>query len=338
MNELIGIMADDMHIEQYSGESIDSYGYRVIYSALGLWCLKSALNEKDNKVGISKKAQSRLLHDLVEQYIEMCPTAKHFLYSSRNTDIAVFVRNIYEQTGCLLTNENNYNTLNNDGETVRFSDHDFLYLGLPENEHLINGLGIHVPYSNHAMELNDFLIRDELTVEEYIKANFDECDFDKRDISSESLEYFNPFYYGNLSKSWHGRIKADITMARKSPIGPYYKVLRQADGTLLYADENNSEDLDLMTGAEFRRLYVALKQHYENPMQLLVCPIDNTYTYLRILGQLPNREYFYLLLNAWPRNGFVDRNNFIIRNELTAQTAEVLKKIGFVVRNGEFYG
>ena len=129
-----------------------------------------------------------------------------------------------------------------------------------------------------------------------------------------------------------------MTMARKSMTGPYYRVIRKDDGTLLYADDNSADELDALTGAEFRRLYVALRNHYDNPMQILVCPIDEEYSYIRILGQLPNREYFYLLMNAWPRYGFSDRSNFIIRNELTIQTAEILGTIGFTARKGEFYG
>ena len=73
-------------------------------------------------------------------------------------------------------------------------------------------------------------------------------------------------------------------------------------------------------------------------MQLLICPIDEEYSHIKILGQLPNREYYYLLMNAWPKKGFSDRNNFIIRNKLTAQITAVLGALGFTVRDGEFYG
>lgn len=338
MNEMINIMACDMSIRPYLNEPADAFEHRIIYSALGLWCLKSALSEKENKKGISKNAQSILLHDLSKKYIELCPSAKHFMLASRNTDIAIFIRKIYEQTGYLLTLDNNYNVLNNSGEVVRFSDTDYLYLGLPTTGYIVNGLGIHCRNGKHEVKLNDFLIRDSLTPEEYLKVNYDECDFDERDIDVEELEFFNPFYYGNVSNSWYGRMKSNMTMARKSTMGPYYRVIRKEDGTLLYADDNSTDGLDALTGAEFRRLYVALKQHYDNPMQLLICPIDEEYSYIRILGQLPNREYFYLLMNAWPRYSFSDRNNFIIRNELTAQTAAVLGTIGFTARNGEFYG
>ena len=73
-------------------------------------------------------------------------------------------------------------------------------------------------------------------------------------------------------------------------------------------------------------------------MQILICPIDESYTHIRILGQLPNREYYYLLMSAWPKSDFLDRNNFIIRSELTTKVVEILEAIGFITRNGEFYG
>jgi hypothetical protein len=331
-------MADDMNICPYINEADESFGYRIIYSALGLWCLKSALSEKENKKGMSKNAQSILLHDLSKKYTEICPLAKHFLFSSRNTGVAVFIRNIYEQTGYLLTLDNNYNALNNSGETVKISDTDYLYLGLPTTDYVVNGLGIHCRSGKHEVKLNDFLIRDSLTPEEYLKVKYDECDFDERYIDENELEFFNPFYYGNVSSSWHRHMKSNMTMARKSTMGPYYRVIRKENGTLLYTDDINMDEIDALTGAEFRRLYVALRQHYDNPMQLLICPIDEEYSYIRVLGQLPNREYYYLLMNAWPRYSFSDRNNFIIRNKLTAQTVEVLGNIGFSARKGEFYG
>lgn len=331
-------MALDMNIQPYTNEPVESFEYRVIYSALGLWCLKSALSEKENEKGISKNAQSILLHNLAEKYVALYPETKQSVFVSKNTDIAVFIRNVYEQTGYLLTKDNNSNVLNDSGETVRFTDKEHLFLGLPESGYIVNGLGIHTKTRGVEIELKDFLVRDSLTSEEYLAVHFDECDFDTRDIDSEELEFFDPYYYGNVSKSWYKRMKSDITMARKSPIGPYYRVIRKTDGSYLFADDFCKDDHDALTGAEFRRIYVALKKYYDNPMQLLICPIDESYTHIRILGQLPNREYYYLLLNAWPKNVFLDRNNFIIRNELTKQVAEVLGMIGFTARNGEFYG
>lgn len=227
MNELINIMADDMHIQSYINEPFESFGYRVIYSALGLWCLKSALSEKDNKMGISKKAQSSLLHNLTKEYVELCPKTKHFVFASKNTDIALFIRNVYEQTGYLLNLENNYNILNYSGETIRISDTDHLYFGFPAISFNLSGLGIHCRSGKHEMKLNDFLIRDNLTPEEYLNVNYNECDFYERDIDEDELEFFNPFYYGNIYGSWQGSMKSNLTIARKSTMGPYYRVIRK---------------------------------------------------------------------------------------------------------------
>ena len=331
-------MALDMNIQPYINEPEESFEYRVIYSALGLWCLKSALSETGRDKGVSKNAQSILLHNLAEKYISIYPKAKNLIFITKRVDIATFIRNVYEQTGYLLTQDNNSNVLNESGETVRFTDREHLYLGLPESGYSVNGLGIHTESRGNEIAVRDYLIRDILTPEEYLAVSFDECDFDTRDLDLEDLEFFDPYYYGNASKSWHKHMKSDITMARKSPIGPYYKVIRKQDAPYLFSEDKSLDNPDALTGAEFRRIYVALKKHYDNPMQILICPIDESYTHIRILGQLPNREYYYLLMSAWPKSNFLDRNNFIIRNELTTQVVEVLRAIGFIARNGEFYG
>ena len=342
MNKLIKIMAQDMRIPAYVGEPEESYCYRVIYSALGLWCLTVSLSEKDGIQGISKNATTKLLHGLVEKYLQIYPFAKQFLANARNADIALHIRNIYEQMGYLLTLDNNHNVLNQVPKTVWVSENDSIFLGLPNGAYCINGLGIHVENCEKESEeinLKEYIARDNLSPEEYVLSCFNECDFERKEFDLNELEFFNPFYKKKLSEAWSMYSNADImTIARKSPSGPFYRVMKNEDGQILYADEINNEDILSRTGAEYRRIYVALRDYYLNPMIALVCRIDEEYAYIRILGQLPNREYFYLLLNAWPMNSFNDRNNFIIRHGLTAQVKKILNDIGFSIREGEFYG
>lgn len=327
-----------MNIHPYADEPEESYGYRVIYSALGLWCLTSSLSEKENKKEISKNAQTLIMHRLLEKYLQFCPNAKRYLIGSKTSDVAVHIRKLYEQTGYFLTFDDNYNVLNDSGETVRVSENGSLYLGLPADGYSINGLGIHCGNNNREISLKEFLVRDNLSPEEYLLSCFDFCDFEEKDIDESELEFFNPFFNGRLSEAWRKHRNTDMTIARRSSAGPYYRVMEGNNRTLIFADENSSDELDTMTGAEFRRIYIALKKYYLNPMQAIICPIDDEYTYIRILGQLTNREYYYMLLNGWPKNGFYDRNNFIIRNELTAQAVQILCDIGFEARDGEFYG
>lgn len=337
VNKLFNIMADDMGLISYKNEPSECYAYRVIYSALGLWCLKSALSQKEGIKGISKHSQSILIHNLSEKYIQLFPSASKYLLE-RKEDIAVFIRNLYEQTGYLITLENNFNVLNNSAATIKSPDGKNLYLGIPREKYDVSGLGIYCRYSGNEVSLQDFLIRDTLSPDEYVLINYNDCDFEERDIDPGELDFFDPVYGRAISQSWSRHMTSEFSIARKGFSDPYYRVILDKNGNFLYKDDNNIDDLKAFAGAEFRRLYIALRHYYSNPMQLIICPIDDAYSHLKLLGQLPNREYYYLLLNGWPKNGILDRTNFIVRNERIMQVKEVLGNLGFAIRNGEFYG
>ena len=339
MNKLFETMAKDMEIAPYQGESESSYIYRIAFSALGLWCLTYARTQTQDTDGISKNAQSLLLQKLIEEYKKQYPLIGQYFRRQTNY-IAGFIRNIYEQTGYILISDNNYDVLNQGAETISITDTDYLYLGIPYEKFRVDGLGIHCSYSVNDVSIKDFLIRDSLTPEEYVKANYNLCDFEEREIYPSELEFFDTKSQKASSKSWHKRISSNFTVARKSHIGPYYKVIAGYNNEFLYSDENvNGDNMDCMVGAEFRRLYIALRHYYGKPMVALKCPIDSKYTHIKILGQvLPNREYFYFLLNSWPKDFTDDRYNFIMRNELVPQNTSLLEHIGFEIKEGEFYG
>lgn len=338
MERLFEVMAEDMGITPYKGESKDSYIYRIVFSALGVWCLTNARTEIQGIKGISKNSQTILLHNLVEEYINLYPPIRQFLGSKKKV-LAVFIRNLYEQTGYFLISDKNYNVLNKGAETVRVSDIEYLYLGIPSRKISVNGLGIHCCYSGKEISIQEFLIRDSFTPEEYIAVNYNLCDFENRDIDFLELEYFDTSSLKPVSKSWQKRSLSGFTIARKGYIGPYYKVIVKNNGEIFFSNENkNIDSIDSLTGAEFRRLYIALRRYYNHPMEVLICPIDNEYTHIKINGQMPNREYFYFLLNSWPKGFATDRYNFIMRNELVPQSITILENLGFKSRNGVFYG
>ena len=201
MNKLMKTMSEDMNIFAYTGEPEEAYGYRILYSALGLWCLTSALSEKEGKKGISKNAQTILSHSLLDRYLNVCPLAKRFLTGIRNVDIAVRIRNVYEQMGYLITLEDNENVLNQGGETIRITDKDSIFLGIPQEAYRINGLGVHIKNSGREISLKEYLVRDDLLPEEYLMSCFNICDFDEKDIDCSELEFFNPFYRGKISEA-----------------------------------------------------------------------------------------------------------------------------------------
>lgn len=338
MNNIFSVIAEELNITQYEDEPEESYGYRIIYSAIGHWCLRLSLKSDEGEKGITKKTQTIMLHKLLDMYIQMCPLTKRFLLNAGNLDIVLHIRNLYEQMGYLSTLENNRNVLNQTGETLRITDRDYIFLGIPETSYKYDGLGIHTVEQGKELELSEYLVRDKLSSEEYLLSCFDLCDFEEKEILLSELEFFNPFYRGKMSEAWEKKPHSDMTLARKSTIGPFFRVMRNEEEKLVYSDENNDESVDSKYGREYRRLYVALKKYYLVPMRVIICPIDNKYSQIRILGNLPNREYYYILLNAWPQKSFSDRYNFIIRNELITQVVGVLKNIGFEEGEGKFNG
>ena len=338
MDKLFENMADDMGITPYYNESETSYLCRVVYSALGLWCLKSARGSSQEYNGISKESQSVLLHDLYENFVNIYPSIRSYL-SGYKMDIAVFIRNLYEQTGYLLPSASNHNVLCTGVDSIHVNEKDYLCIGIPNGNYSMNGLGVHNNEFGRCVSLADFLVRDNLTPEEYILANYNICDFDKRDIEREELEFFDAKSPKPLSKSWQKVITSNYTVARREPYGPYYKVIFMDDREILFSPENRANDnKDSMIGAEFRRLYIALRRYYDRPMLALKCPIDNEYTQIQIKGQMPNREYYYFLLNGWPQKSVSNRNNYIMRNELVPQSMSISKQLGFEIKNGEYYG
>ena len=61
MNELIISMAADMRITPYTAESDTSFIYRVLFSALGQWCLHIAAGSQNGNSGTTKHNQTQIL-------------------------------------------------------------------------------------------------------------------------------------------------------------------------------------------------------------------------------------------------------------------------------------
>lgn len=334
MNELLRTMSADMGIYRFSGETEESYIYRVLFSALGQWCLRTAQNISVGTYGTTKHNQTIVLNDLMDKYSKIFPsTSDRFLdTSNQQASFPVFIRRVYEETGYLLTDENNRNEIANYGRSIVLGD-KALFFGLPESAYTVNGLGVFADPTAYRVTAKEFLIRDNLTYEEYFNSRFDPIDYYDRDIDLNELEFFNPLSRNVPSRSWEKHPQTDCTLARKSGLGPFYRVMRIA-GELQFADEPVEPQSDSLTSYEYRRLYFALKAHYGAPLKATITRVDDEYSAIRVGGHLPNREYYYLLLLSWPMNGAFDKVNYIAHNALVEEIADVLKNIGIEIEGG----
>ncbi|MDL2237983.1 hypothetical protein LJC56_09175 [Christensenellaceae bacterium OttesenSCG-928-K19] len=335
MNELVFTMSADMGIKRFSSETEDSFVFRVLFSALGQWCLYTAQKITDVVSGTTKHNQTIVLNDLLDMFSKIYPSVadKFIDTSTQQTSFSVFTRRVYEETGYLLTDGKNRNKIANYGRSILLGE-KALFFGLPDSAYSVNGLGVFADPTAYKITTKEFLIRDDLAYEDYFKSRFDPIDFYDRDIDTEELEFFNPLSRNVPSRSWEKQPQTDCTLARKSERGPFYRVM-QISGKLQFADESVEQQSDRFTSYEYRRLYFALKAHYEVPLKASITKMGEDYSAIRIGGHLPNREYYYLLLLSWPVRNAFDKANFLAHNNILIEIVDVLKNLGIEIEGGE---
>jgi hypothetical protein len=336
-NELLTSMSTDMGISRYRKEDDVSFTYRLVYSAMALWCLHTGIISKDDNSGISKNSQTRVLNELLEKFSTMFPSISNLFINSRNSgnsrnsqiNFPVFIRNVYMETGYFLTDNDNRNRLSNYGRCIKIDD-TALFFGLAHGDYIINGLGVFSDPSTYCINVNDFLVRDALTSEEYYQSKFDRIEFRPRDFDTEELEFFNPLSNRVPSQSWSKTQHTNTTVARREDFTFYYRV-ENKNNELLFADECYISEPDSFFYGEFRRLNFALKAHYGKPLKATIEQCDDYYFRIKIGGYLPNREYYFLLLISWPERNAFDKIHFIIRKNLLKVAIDILSNIGIQV-------
>lgn len=335
MNELLTAMSNDMGINRYKEESDDSFIYRLCYSALGQWCLQIARNSSDGIIGTTKHNQTIVINELLQRYGELFPSVFNKFVDASNPQMnfPVHIRRVYEETGYLLTDKSNRNQLANFGRRISIGTTS-LFIGTPAKMYAVNGLGVFSPLATRPSTTRDFLIRDKLSCEEYFESRYDIIDFYEKDIATDELQFFNPLSTNVPSQSWSTKMVTDCSVARKSELGPFYRVIQVSDKSILFADEIVEPQNDSLISYEYRRLYFALKAHYNNPLKAEIVEQDEEYSKIKIGGHLPNREYYYLLLLSWPINHAFDKINFLIKNDFISEVTATLKNIGIDVKGG----
>lgn len=320
-------MAKDMKITSYANESQNSFTYRVLFSALGQWCLYMLKEGRENRYGKTKHYQTELLNNLIQKYNEIYPETREQL-TLEDSSLSLLIRHIYEETGYIFTDEFNRNHLNRTSMCVDFGNRK-LSLNLAHNAE-INGLGIYNDLSTDCISWREFIVRDNLTVNQYVNANFEIVSFDKAQNQLDDIQYFNPLSQLSPSQSWSTKAYTNYTVGRKSAIGPFY-LIQNYDGEMFCCLERASDTSETITAFEYRRMYFALKAYYNNPVKMRVHRVDSEYSRLRFSAHLPNREYYLLLLLSWPDKYAGNRIEFLTKNVFLEFITEVMMNLGIKV-------
>ena len=327
MNDLISCMARDMKITSYANESQNSFTYRVLFSALGQWCLYMLKEGRGSRYGKTKHYQTEILNNLIRKYNEIYPETREQL-TLEDSSLSLLIRHIYEETGYIFTDEFNRNHLNRTSGCVEFGNRK-LSLNLVRNAE-INGLGIYNDLSTDCISWREFIVRDNLTVNQYLNANFEIVSFEKAQNQLDDIQYFNPLSQLSPSQSWGTKAYTNYTIGRKSAIGPFY-LIQNYDGEIFCCLERASDTSETITAFEYRRMYFALKAYYNNPVKMRVHRVDSEYSRLRFSAHLPNREYYLLLLLSWPDKYAGNKTEFLVKNVFLEFITEVMINLGIKV-------
>lgn len=332
MNKMLNIMADDLAIIRYFGESDGDFIYRVCYSALALWMLKLTLSSTEGQVGISKQAQTAIIEEMLLHYQKYFGLNTTYFsdVDYRMHSLSHHIRKVYEATGYLLSDERNYSIIANYGRTI-YTDDGYLFFGIPESDYRMNGLGLYGSVAVNSVNLFDAMLRDTLSVEEYIASRYNLLDFEERDIEVQDLQFFNPTLSKPPSSSWNTKQITMESIARSSN-KVMYRTLKVKENQILFADEPLEADNERLTAYEMRRLYCGLKAKYRAPIIAWFNELDSTYSQIRVSAQLPNREYYFMLLFAWPEQNAFNKTRFICNNKMLPTIEKMLGNIGIEVR------
>ena len=326
MSSLLRTIAKDLSIVSYYGESDSDFCYRVCYSALALSMLYSARSVEAGEIGISKKAQTERLQRILKEYENyMNLEINRFISDSNN--FVTHSRKVYEETGYLMTDERGFDVLASYGRSVPIGS-VYLFFGIPSDIIYSLGLGMYSDASLNEASLFDVFRRDTLSSDEYIARMFNPLDFEYRDIDKNALEFFNPSLRKPPSSSWGAEIRARRTVARNKAINTMYLVICEDDGKLLYADTPVTTDKDSLASYEIRRLFFALKEQHGEPAVAWFNRIDDVYYEVKLSAHLPTREYYFLLLCAWPKKDAFDRITFITTTDILPTIEKVFQNIG----------
>lgn len=327
MNKLIQRMAQDLNISMFSGETEDEFVNRILYSALGVWCLNLAERKGATGHNATKTYLTRELNKLFALYIQLFPQFAEFV---GETDIGLFIRTIYEELGVLVCKNDVIQTAKY-GRGLDVLD-DVLYFGLPEHIVRVSGLGVISKSSIYKSDINEILIRDTISPTDLIRELFDPIYFDKWDKNTV-LVFFDPRCKSNISSSWKRECKVKYTFAQNPDTKDFYRVICDENQQVqLYVLDNDTNNSQTLTGCEYRRRYYALMHYYSSPFRVYVKPIDDEYSCIKLYGKLPNRESFFLSLISWPIKSVKNTSEFIVRNKCLSMVKYLFYNLGIEVQ------
>lgn len=330
--QLIEDIAYDLKIQKYPSEKIEQYYSRIVYSAISLWMKYIILDHmihKDEAEIKTKNYHYRRSMDILKEYLNLFPDIAYWMYPARDKDpihvlrnrlIAAGEINEVDLSGSITIAKKKIIPITIDiSRLIEIStpSTEFKYVGITK---IVNMKNNH----NQSLDLDNSLD----IVKEFMNINF----YHQIPRIETRYEIFNPLKKHKYETHWvpNGRFDSDIHLIRKEnqqvKYWDYVLVLNRSD--VLYQYPLNKE---LVKQGFHYRLILGLRQLHENPLVAEYKIVEDIVD-LHLEYNLPRYEETLLLTYSWPKNNILDRWSFIVPLEIWDIVSEMLKKIGYKLK------
>ena len=330
LNELIADISVDLGIFSSLEESQELYLSRLIYSALGEWVKTAAcdivhgvaeISDEELSTGASKHHITKKIKGILDAYISNFPEIKDWFFPDENAQPAHEIRNRLISSGQLVSDKENRLQFPPE-KCCKIADDFYLLRGYYGDKEIWSvGLGVYVADKENIPEVSfsEFFNLTEKPANEFLLDYVQSISsrFKPVTVSPGTREYFNPYSFTTLSKSWEStpNLKLAVTVYRDNQSD--YGFIRQNDGKL----ESCPIPSAYIKLHDIRRFLYGLRYMSGNPLRVRIKEGDyrldedgeEKFVYrFRFPSHLPQKEMTALYSLGWPVRNINDKTEFLI--------------------------
>lgn len=334
-DNLINIMSNELQIYKFEDESEDSFINRLLFSALGLWIIKSTLDksfiENHNRVGVSKSYITRKISKIVVEYISLFPSFGIYLDKLTAAELVANIREEYEKAGYIVSTGFDEFIIASPRKTASVDDkHIIMRNHIGNINTKIIGLGTFkkLVLNSDIKDFGELLYIPKIDAKEWTSNYIKHLRWGNSSKLGDGTWYFDAESANSFYKCWvnHYPEKSEIVLYKTND-WDYGFAKRDDDNIigikipswLIGQDNNPSEKL---FDNDVRRFMYGMKALKNNNAKAILIRKSDHYN-LKLFNALPTREKTALQFLTWRKEKFTDEFDYIIPNE----TCEAVKKL-----------
>lgn len=328
---LINQIGKDLNIYPFSGECIDSYEKRVLYSGLAHWMKIILLDHFENSGtephSISKHHLYTRFSSVIHQYSELFPQYETWFFSERRdktrVDLVHLMRNRLLDADEMQELGLNGNVSMTYPKAIKLSEEITRQIGI-QNQLPITYTGIATLIPNCTGEVVKTCC-DSTSMDIFTKYLAGKKWFNVVEV--EQKEFFDPkLQTDTFYKGWIDIVPEEPLFLSKIPIKfgmDKFFVERKTEYNHVCCEV---EDFVVQSG-EFKYFMLALRSKYNNPLKIHVKKGTDHFRLKRYVTSFPYPEEAWFITFGWPLSSIADTQEWIFSLKFLPHIQELSKKL-----------